>query len=149
MRRLVPRLSLAGWSVWLLLSLGLALAYPSRHTTLLTVISSGIDFGIKGGGIVLSVMLCQRANRGLAFLLAGLCLFTFLRFYLGDILFHMLPQLGGLTFAGAVADWWQRNTSSVLRAIVVMPFGVFLAGSLVTWPWYALIFDGRADETKG
>jgi hypothetical protein len=43
-----------------------------------------------------------------------------------------------LTASGAVADWWHRSTSCVLRFLIVVPFCLFSVASSYFWPLYAL-----------
>lgn len=146
MQKLAPRVSVVGWSLWLVFSLAFTMAYRSQTATVQSGFQSMIDLGVKGGGVVLSIVLCQRPHRALALMLAALCLFAFWRFYFGEILFHIHPQLDGLTFTASVADWWHRSTSTVVRFVAVIPFCVFVTASLVFWPFYALLFGQSHDN---
>lgn len=149
MEKLAPRISLGGWSLWFAVSLSMAVAhrtYPSDFS-IRTALQWWTGFGLQGGGIILSLVLCQRPNRGLALLLAGLCFFVFLKFYLGEMLFQMLPSLGGLSFTAAVAEWWHRNTTSASRFLTVVPFALFVIASSAFWLFYGL-FPANPDRVK-
>jgi len=82
----------------------------------------------------------------MAFILAGVCLFALWRFFLGEVVFHMHPQMGGLSFGASLADWWQRMTSSALRAFLVLPFAAFVTVSLIVWPVYGLLYETQRDN---
>src|SRR6478672_9682780 len=109
MQKLAPRISAVGWSLWLLLGIGFTIAYGSQTGTAQSGFQTRFNFALWAAGIALSVRLCQRPRRKLALLLTGLCLYACWRFFLGEILFYMLPALGGLTFTDSITGWWGRS----------------------------------------
>ena len=148
MKNLVPQISAVGWASWILTGIVLAIVYPSWSSfpSAGAVLQTVINFGVKGAGVVLSFQLARRPHRGVAFILAGICLFAFWRFFIGEVVFHMHPQMGGLSFGASLADWWLRTTSSTVRAVIVLPFAAFVTASVIVWPFYGLLYGSQSDD---
>jgi hypothetical protein len=148
MQRIIPKISLLGWILWFILSLfDLFSNWPGPNTSIMMVAILWAAIGIRGAGIVLSALLCQRPNRPLAFIFTVVCVFAMWKFYVGDIVFHMAP-LGGLTFSQAVVDWWHRSTTSPAHFIRVIAFALFLSVSIVCWPLYGIIYGTQSKNSK-
>jgi hypothetical protein len=148
MQKLAPRISVIGWCLWLAVSLAFAGYHhqsSSSELSLMSVLRYWVGFGIGGGAIAISAVLCQRPQRALAFFLAGLSLFVFLKFYLGVILFKM-AQIGGLTFSQSVADYWQHVSQNVFLLVVTVPLGIFLGVSVIFWPLYGLLYGSQGND---
>lgn len=134
----VPRISLAGWSCWLIVKLIVVVAFGSWRSLSRPVFQHVIDFAIPTTAMFVSFELCRSPQQKRAFLLAAICLLAFWRYCLGDIVLHMHPDVGGLSFAASVADWWHRSTSSLARALLTLPFTFFVVLSIPAWIFHGL-----------
>lgn len=138
----LPQISLAGWAIWLVVGLLMDLVHRFQSFASMGLVQGMIGIGIKGGAILLSFLLIQRMSRRLALLLAFFSLWAFWRFFLGDIVFRMHPELGGLPFPTSVANWWARSTVDIPTTLSVVPFVVLTIVSAIGWPFYALLCGG-------
>lgn len=133
--------------------MGVSLAFAIYHRqssspgwSLMSLLQSWVEFGVGGGAIAISALLCQRPQRALAFMLGALSLFALWKFYVGVVFFKMLPQLGGLSFSESVADYWRHISKNIFFLVGTVPPGIFVGLSAIFWPLYALFYESERDD---
>jgi hypothetical protein len=123
-----------GWSLWLLATLVLKFVQTeNRLVSLNTVLIELIDVGVLGAGVTLSILLIKRYARWIAVFLALVSAYAFWRFYIGAILFKMRPDLGALSFSGALIDAWTQASRNWLVLVATVPFAPFVIFSAIGW----------------
>jgi hypothetical protein len=143
LQQIAPRISLVVWCLWLLYAMtwvfisGHHFRFDSYEDLANNLRYWFVSFGTKGGGILLSAMLCRRRNPGLAFTLAALCVYVLWMLYLGPVLMPAVPGYGSYTLEDSFKLWWHSRTDSVFLFLSI-PFGVFGVASVLFWPIYAL-----------
>jgi hypothetical protein len=63
------------------------------------------------------------------------------KFYAGEIMLGMHPQLGGHTFRQSVAVWLSRNTFSISHFVLWFPPMLLLAASVAFYPIYCIVHN--------
>jgi len=124
-RLAVSKIVFGGWSAWFLQQVintfynyayVRGMAEPKLHDFVWPV-AGAVTVGL---GWWLSWRLFRNPKRSTANWFALVCGILLWKAYVGVILFLMHPAFGGHSFVGAVGEWWNRSTGSILIA-----FGTF------------------------
>jgi hypothetical protein len=135
----------AAWCLWLAVQLFVVITHlPARGASVFVWAASFGSIPMIAGGCVLTWALARRPRRGLSVVLAILSAFLLWKFYVGEILFGIHPELGDYTFSQSVSAWLSRNTSSVGRFALWFPPMVLLTASLFFYPIYTIFYDHAA-----
>jgi hypothetical protein len=140
MRKLTPKIVLAGWCLLVLYRLVVYVmgsVWPSYASSPFWVFRAGAVL-VPGIGGWLAWRLYVRPRRSVAVWFVVFCLLLFWKLCLSEIVFRMHPAMGGYRFGGAVAAWWDLVTSNLVRATTTMLSLALVLFSLVYWPRYCM-----------
>ena len=150
MCKFATKVLFAAWCGWL--AVHICVVVSQRFGTAASVLVWAVTLGgvmMIAGGCVLSGLLIRFPNRGLSVVLAVLSGSLLWKFYVGEIVFSMHPELGGYTFSQAVAAWVSRHTVSVSRFLLWFAPMILLGASLVFYPIYCIIHRDNRNHAPG
>ena len=135
----------AAWCLWLVVQIGVVLTdLPERNAPALVWVAYFSCIPMIAGGCVLTWVLAKQPRKGFSVVLAILSAILLWKFYAGEIMLGMHPQLGGYTFRQSVAVWLSRNTASIGHFVLWFPPMLLLAASVAFYPIYTIVHQ-RAD----
>jgi hypothetical protein len=148
MKKLVPKISTVCWALLLIMALSIFLLHPSDISKLSAQdwLQALIFNAAIAGGVMLSILLSRRPLRIWAFMLAAVSLFLLWKQLVVPILIQMQAKGGGLTFPTAFAKWWSATNRNAFSSLTELPFTVFMLLSVISWPFYALLY-GESDDS--
>ena len=119
MRKIAPKVILAGWCLWVLQRIVVLVGDPVWHSG-----GSSFIFGSVFGAVMVPAIgawlawrLHMRPSRGVALWFVAICLLSLWKFCFAEILLRIYPSSAGHTLGWAVQDWWASHASSVTHAI--------------------------------